>query len=62
MNKQTEQEQLAREIADLKHQLAELEASLPKHSVKASQMLRIEDLEDQIVAKQRALDRLQGEA
>jgi hypothetical protein len=52
-------EQLERELAELRRELKELEASLPKHSVKSSQMMRIEDLEDAIAEKEAALSRLE---
>ena len=55
---QDRREQLERELAELKRELQELEASLPKHSVKPAQMMRIEDLEDAIAEKEAALSRL----
>ena len=51
------QKQLERELAELRRELQELEASLPKHSVKPAQMMRIEDLEDAIEKKETALSR-----
>ncbi len=53
-----ERERLQGELAELRRELEELEASLPKHSVKSSQMMRIEDLEDAIAEKEAALSRL----
>jgi hypothetical protein len=53
-----ERERLQGELAELRRELEELEASLPKHSVKSSQMMRIEDLEDAIAEKESALARL----
>lgn len=41
-------EQLRQQIADLQRNLDEHVAALPHHSVKPSQMLRIEELEDEI--------------
>lgn len=35
-------------IEALKHELAELRASMPAHSVPASLLMRIEDLEDEL--------------
>ncbi len=51
-------QQLQQEITALQRELEELTASLPKHSIKASQLMRIEELEDQIAEKQSALTRL----
>lgn len=51
-------QQLKQEIVTLQRELDELTASLPKHSIKASQLIRIEELEDQIAEKQAALARL----
>jgi septal ring factor EnvC (AmiA/AmiB activator) len=53
------QKQLERELAELRRELKELEASLPRHSVKPAQLLRIEDLEDAIAAKEAALSGLE---
>jgi hypothetical protein len=36
------------QLAALRHEYAELERSLPRHSVKPSQILRLEALEDEI--------------
>jgi hypothetical protein len=35
-------------IAQLKKQIAELEARLPKHSVPAAMIIELEDLEDEL--------------
>ena len=51
-------QQLQQEIAALQQELDELTASLPKHSIKASQLMRIEELEDQIAEKQAELAQL----
>ncbi|MEN8098131.1 MAG: histidine kinase [Chloroflexota bacterium] len=45
--------QLNQQIANLEQELAELEASLPKHSIKGFHLQRIEDLEEQIEELQR---------
>ena len=51
-------EQLEQELAELRRELEELVASLPRHSVKPAQLLRIEDVEDAIAEKEAALSRL----
>jgi hypothetical protein len=53
--KEERRQKIERELAELRHELEELEASLPKHSVKPSQLVRIEDLEDAIAEKEAAL-------
>lgn len=53
-----ELEKLEREIAELRRELDELERSLPKHSVKPSQMMRIEELEELIAQKEAEIERL----
>jgi len=40
--------QPAQRIAEIKRELDELQASLPAHSIKASMLQRIEDLEDEL--------------
>jgi ElaB/YqjD/DUF883 family membrane-anchored ribosome-binding protein len=50
-------ERLEQEIAALQRELDELVRSLPQHSVKASQMLRIEALEDAIAEKRAEVER-----
>ncbi len=52
------EEQLEREIARLEAELREREASLPAHSVRAEQLLAIEELEAAIVRKKKALEEL----
>ncbi|MBN1564542.1 MAG: hypothetical protein JXA10_11925 [Anaerolineae bacterium] len=42
-------------LAELEREHAELVASLPKHSIKAAQLMRIEELEDEIAALRAAL-------
>jgi chromosome segregation ATPase len=56
--KEDRREQIEQELAELRRELEELEASLPKHSIKSSQLMRIEDLEDAIAEKEAALSRL----
>jgi replicative DNA helicase len=51
-------QQLQQEITSLQRELDELNTSLPKHSIKASQLIRIEELEDQIAEKKAMLARL----
>jgi hypothetical protein len=45
-------EQLREDIRRLKQELADREAALPAHSVKPSQVIAIEELEDEIQRKQ----------
>jgi hypothetical protein len=52
------EEQLEREIARLEADLREREASLPAHSVRAEQLLAIEELEAAIVRKKKELEEL----
>lgn len=51
---------LEEEIARLRHELEELTRSLPRHSIKPTQMLRIEELEEAIAEKEAALARLKS--
>ena len=51
-------DQLNQQITNLEQELAELEASLPKHSIKGFHLQRIEDLEERI----EELKRLQKES
>ncbi len=51
---------LEREIAVLEAELEELRRSLPRHSVTAAHLIRIEDLEEAIAEKRAALARLGG--
>lgn len=51
---------LAEELDALRRELDELKRSLPKHSLTASQWMRIEELEEAIAAKQAELDRKEG--
>ncbi len=44
----TQREALEKELAELQREFKEVEGSLPRHSVKASQLIRLEELEDQI--------------
>jgi hypothetical protein len=52
------EEQLEREIARLEAELREREASLPAHSVRAEQLLAIEELEAAIERKKKELEEL----
>jgi hypothetical protein len=45
----------AAQLAALEREHAEILASLPKHSVTAAQLIRIEELEEQIAALRTAL-------
>ncbi len=51
---------LEEEITLLCRELEELTRSLPRHSVKPTQMLRIEELEEAIAEKEAALARLKS--
>ena len=51
---------LRQQIADLQRELDERVAALPRHSVKPTQMLRIEELEDSINHLQGELSKLTG--
>ena len=55
---QPTEESIRQRLADLQRELDELVAALPHHSVKPSQLIRIEDLEDEIAEQQAALRRL----
>lgn len=57
MRKQ-QRSKLEEEIATLQRELEELTASLPRHSIRALHMMRIEELEDQIAEKQAVLAQL----
>lgn len=48
------------EIARLRNELADREASLPKHSVRAHQIQAIEELEEEIDLKEKELKLLLG--
>jgi hypothetical protein len=52
-------EELKKEIEDLKRRLRDREAALPAHSVRPHQILAIEELEDEIAAKERELSDLE---
>lgn len=49
-------EERLNQLAALRREYAEVEASLPKHSVPASMLIRLEELEDAIAALEAALD------
>ena len=48
-------EKLQKEIENLKELLRDREAALPAHSIRPHQILAIEDLEDEIAAKEEEL-------
>lgn len=52
-------EELKKEIEDLKRRLRDREDALPAHSVRPHQILAIEELEDEIAAKERELSDLE---
>jgi hypothetical protein len=54
-------QQLCEDIGRLKAELAEREAALPKHSVRAHQLMAIEALEGEISRKEEALNALETE-
>jgi hypothetical protein len=49
---------LATRIAELEQELAEAQASLPRHSVRPHQLLRVEELEERLAEARRELERL----
>ena len=49
-------EELKSEIEELKQELEERKAALPAHSVRPSQMMEIEELEDKIKAKTKEIE------
>ena len=51
-NEQKQPADIQLQIAVLQQELDELTAALPRHSVKPSQLLRIEELEDEIARLQ----------
>ena len=52
--------ELEKSIKDLKEELREREASLPAHSIRPHQLIVIEELEEEIDAKEKELERLGG--
>ncbi len=55
-------EQLKKEIERLRELLRDREAALPKHSVRPHQIQAIEDLEDEITAKEKELQQAPGDS
>lgn len=53
-------EHIEQELAELRRELEELTRSLPRHSIKAAQVLRIEELEDAIDELEQRLRSLGG--
>jgi phosphoribosylanthranilate isomerase len=51
-------ERLRKEIALLKEELREREAAIPPHSIRPHQILRIEELEDEIALKEKEIQRI----
>jgi phosphoribosylanthranilate isomerase len=57
---QGKREELEKSIKDLKEELREREAALPAHSIRPHQLIAIEELEEEIVAKEKELECLGG--
>jgi hypothetical protein len=55
-----EEHELEREIKDLEERLRDRELALPAHSIRPSQLLIIEELEEEIKEKKRRLAALKG--
>jgi hypothetical protein len=55
-----EAQELEREIAELEEKLKDRELALPAHSIRPSQLLLIEELEEAIKEKKRRLAALKG--
>ena len=53
-------EDLEKSINDLKEELREREAALPAHSIRPHQLIAIEELEEEIVAKEKEFEYLGG--
>lgn len=53
-------EDLKREIETLKQRLRDREAALPAHSIRPHQIQVIEELEDEIAAREKELSELEG--
>lgn len=52
--------QLVREISELERQLNELKRNVPMHSASVSQLVRIEELEEELAAKKAQLASLEA--
>jgi len=57
---EVKREELEKSIKDLKEELREREASLPAHSIRPHQLIVIEELEEEIAAKEKELEFLGG--
>jgi hypothetical protein len=55
-----EEQELEREIKELEEKLRDRELALPAHSIRPSQLLIIEELEEAIKEKKGRLEALQG--
>ena len=55
-----EEEELERDIKELEERLKDRELALPAHSIRPSQLLLIEELEEEIKEKKRRLAALKG--
>ena len=55
-----EEEELERDIKELEERLRDRELALPAHSIRPSQLLLIEELEEEIKEKKRRLAALKG--
>jgi predicted nucleic acid-binding Zn-ribbon protein len=55
-----EEEELERDIKELEERLRDRELALPAHSIRPSQLLIIEELEEEIKEKKRRLAALKG--
>jgi len=58
---EVKREELEKNLKDLKEELREREASLPAHSIRPHQLIVIEELEEEIAAKEKELEFLGGE-
>jgi phosphoribosylanthranilate isomerase len=57
---EVKREELEKNLKDLKEELREREASLPAHSIRPHQLIVIEELEEEIAAKEKELEFLGG--
>jgi len=57
---EVKREELEKNLKDLKEELREREASLPAHSIRPHQLIVIEELEEEIAAKENELESLGG--
>jgi hypothetical protein len=55
-----EEEELKRDIRELEERLKDRKLALPAHSIRPSQLLLIEELEEEIKEKKRRLAALKG--